>query len=104
MGEKSDTMMIYNGGVFGFMSSLFVIALGLSTVFAGLIILIFVCKIMSFFCTKFGAGKKAAVATAPKTPAVIPNKPELVAAIGVAIAEDLGEDVSAIRIKSIRQI
>ena len=103
MDEKSDTMMIYNGGVFGFMSSLFVIALGLSTVFAGLILLIFVCKIMSFFC-KLGAGKKAAPAAAPKAPAVIPNKPELIAAIGVAIAEDLGEDVSAIRIKSIKQI
>lgn len=96
--------MIYNGGVFGFMSSLFVIALGLSTVFAGLILLIFVCKIMSFFCLKLGAGKKAAPAAAPKAPAIIPNKPELIAAIGVAIAEDLGEDVSAIRIKSIKRI
>ena len=88
------------------MSSLFVIALGLSTVFAGLILLIFVCKIMSFFCLKLGAGKKAAVAASPASaaPAVIPNKPELIAAVGVAIAEDLGEDVSAIRIKSIRQI
>ena len=87
------------------MSSLFVIALGLSTVFAGLILLIFVCKIMSFFCLKLGAGKKAvSPAAAPAAPAVIPNKPELIAAVGVAIAEDLGEDVSAIRIKSIRQI
>ena len=96
--------MIYNGGVFGFMSSLFVIALGLSTVFVGLILLIFVCKIMSFFCMKFSSKKPVLVTAAAPAPAAVPNNPELIAAVGVAIAEDLGEDVSAIRIKSIRQI
>ena len=89
-----------------YIPSWFVIVLGLATVFAGLIILIFVCKIMSFFCLKFG-GKKPAPAPAPANapaPAAVPNSPELIAAVGCAIAEDLGEDVSAIRIKSIKKI
>lgn len=55
----------------------------------------------------------AAPAAAPSVPApapvaaapvVIPNHGELAAVISAALAEELGEDVSAIRIHSIRQL
>ena len=42
-------------------------------------------------------------AAAVPAPAAIPNRGELVAAISAAIAEDLGTDVSAIRIHSLRR-
>ncbi|MBR2846534.1 MAG: OadG family protein [Clostridia bacterium] len=89
-----------------YIPSWFVIVLGLATVFAGLIVLIFVCKIMSFFCMKFGRKASAPAPAAAAAPAstAVPKNPELAAAIGAAIAEDLGEDVSAIRIKSIKKI
>ena len=44
------------------------------------------------------------VVTQNNTPAPIPNKGEMVAAIAAAIAEDLGTDVKGIRIKSIKRI
>ncbi len=85
------------------MSTWFVILLGLSTVFIGLILLICICKIMSWFCLTFVKERKSAPAPAT-APAAIPNKPEFVAAVGAVIAEELGTDVSGIRIRSIKKI
>ena len=45
-----------------------------------------------------------APAAAPPAPAAIPNRGELVAAVSAALAEELGTDVSAIRIHSLRQV
>ena len=87
---------------------LFVVFLGLATVFVGLICIIVLCKILGVCCqllTKKESGEDTVVpspvapAVAP-VPAVIPNRRETVA----AIAEDLGTDVSAIRILSIEQL
>lgn len=93
----------------------YVIVLGVGTVFVGLICIIILCKILGVCCKLLEKNTTAApetVATptatpaAPATPvpAVIPNRGETVAAIAAAIAEDLGEDVSAIRIVSIEKI
>lgn len=91
-------------------SNLFVVAMGLGTVFVGLISIIFISKIMSFFCTKFAKINKSAaptvkpVAPANSAPVEIANKQEFVAAVSAVIAEQLGCGVEGIRIKSIKRI
>ncbi len=83
------------------------VGLGMGTVFVCLICLVIICYITGAIVKLLGknedAEKKAsAVQTAP--PAAIANKGEFVSAIAVAIAEDLGTDVTGIRIKSIKKI
>ena len=90
------------------MSNLFVLCLGLGTVFFGLICIIFICKIMSVIlgavANKPAAQPAPAVAAAPAVPAAIPNRQEFIAAVSAVIAEDLGTDVSKIRILSVKKI
>ena len=87
-------------------SNAFVVALGMGTVFTGLVCIVILCSIMSAICNKLVA-KPAKAAPAPKAQAPakvqIANKGEFVAAIAAAIAEETGEDVSGIRILSIKQ-
>ena len=68
-------------------SDLFVVLLGLGTVFAGLLCIILLISVMSWLCSR----------TAPKAAAMI-------AAVSAAIAEDMGTDVSAIRIVSMKKV
>ncbi len=85
-----------------FLEVLQVAGIGLGTVFVGLISLVAICKLIGFICSKLPDGKR------PKTKegeeAQIPNRQEFIAAVSAAIAEDLGEDVSAIRIVSVKRI
>ena len=97
------------------MNSGFVVVMGLSIVFIGLICIIVVCKIMSLLV---GIGEKssgsaeknqpAAVSTQqaskPQSGSAIPSRPELVAAISAAISEYSGKDISGIRILSIKKL
>lgn len=90
-------------------SDWFVCALGVGTVFVGLVCLIILCKILGAVCqinTKSTEKKNepAAVPAVKSVSAVIPNRRETVAAISAAIAEELGTDVSAIRIVSIEKM
>ncbi len=91
-------------------SNAFVVALGMGTVFVGLICIVILCTIMSAICNKFIVkAPNAQEAAAPVTPVQatkkvqIQNKGEFVAAIAAAVAEETGEDVSGIRILSIKQ-
>ena len=86
----------------GVLECLSVVAIGLGTVFIGLICLVGICKLIGLVCSKLPDGKKAAI-EAPKD-AEIPDRQEFVAAVSAALAEELGEDVTAIRITSIRRI
>lgn len=84
------------------------IGLGLGIVFVGLICIIIICKIMSFIVTRIVGEKKdepapVAAAAPVSAPAPIENRGALSAAIAAAIAEDLGTDVSGIRIVSIKR-
>ena|GEM_PF-640268 len=87
----------------------FVCVLGVGTVFVGLVCLVFICKLLSLICRKIGTGKESVVpaesgkSSAPASDQNV-NMQETVAAIAAAIAEDLGSDVSAIRILSIKKI
>ena len=91
-------------------NSLFVVALGLGTVFAGLIIIIVLCKLMSFFVTltenkqSSPAPTVTPVSQSPVTNAPIADKQPLIAAISAVVAEELGTDISNIRIHSIKRV
>ncbi len=103
-------------------SNLFVVLMGLGTVFVGLICIIVLCSISGAIIQAIESKKKsnpqndvtapakatAPVAVAPATPARtvvpcdnIPNRGAFMAAVSAALAEDLGTDVSSIRILSI---
>ncbi len=85
-------------------SNLFVCLMGLCTVFIGLICIIALVSVMS------AVVRKTDSIAAPKTPAIpAPGaagtvSAELVAAVSAAIAEELGRDISAIRIVSMKKI
>ena len=87
-------------------SNLFVVLMGLGTVFAGLLCIILLVTLMSWVCNRAGAPKAAPQAAA--APAGIPAAgtvtPSMMAAISAAIAEDMGTDVSAIRIVSMKKV
>ena len=84
----------------------FVCVMGMGVTFVGLICLIALTSVMSKIVSKLESSTPAPAAPAAPIPAadVIPNRQELVAAISVALAEELGEDVSAIRILSLKKV
>lgn len=93
-----------------------VCAMGVSIVFLGLVCIVMLCKIMSVIVTASEnrsasadstSAKPAGTATEKTPPAVSPDpgpRGEVVAAIAAVLAEELGEDVSAIRILSLKKI
>ena len=91
------------------MSMGFVCAMGMATVFIGLICIIILCKIFSAV-VRIGENKerkpvvqKADAAVAPAN-AEIPDKQRIVAAVCAAIAEELGTDVSALKVLSFKKL
>ena len=89
------------------LSNAVVIGIGMGTVFVGLICLVLICYLMSALVRMFSKVEKTEKAStpvvAPKV-AAIANKGEFAAAVACAIAEDLGTDVTGIRIKSIKKL
>lgn len=87
-----------------------VVLLGLGVVFVGLISIVVLCSLMGGIVRLFSKKEKKpeAAPVAPAAPAApvaaIPNRGELVAAIACAVAEELGTDVNAIRIVSLKKI
>lgn len=89
------------------MSNAVVVGLGIGTVFVGLICLVLLCYIMSAAVRVFSKKEKTTQAPAPaQAPKAqkVENKGEFAAAIACAIAEDLGTDVTGIRIKSVKKL
>lgn len=84
-----------------FLEVLSVAGIGIGVVFIGLVCLVGICKLVGFIVSKLPEGGKE---TKASPPAEIPNRQELIAAVAAAIAEELGEDVRAIRITSIKRI
>ena len=88
-----------------------IIYIGFGTVFIGLICIVILCKILGLLInlkpkdnvvqsnTSVPAVKPVAIGNA-----VIENRGEVVAAISAAIAEDLGTDISGIKILSIKKV
>ena len=83
-------------------SSAFVCLMGMGTVFFGLICLILLTTILGRVC---GNKQKVSEAIAPvPAGASEPNRGELAAAISAAVAEELGADITGIRILSIKKV
>ena len=101
---------------FSFGESLASSGTGFLIVFIGLICLIALVSLMGAICQKVLADDKAPAKAAPSAPAktaapvkapapaAIENRDELVAIFSAAVAEELGTDVSAIRVVSLKQI
>ena len=88
-------------------SNLFVVLMGIGTVFFGLICIILLCMAMSAVCRSMEKAPVAAPA-APAAPAAgaeaIPNRQAMIAAIAAAIAEEEGTDLAGIRILSVKKM
>ena len=88
--------------------------IGFLIVFIGLICLIAIVSLMGSICAKVLKDDKKPAAKAPvapakaapvkAAPAAIANRDELVVAFSAAVAEELGTDVSAIRVVSLKEI
>jgi len=92
-------------------SNLLVVGMGVGVVFIGLICLILVCKLVSLIAHVGGNAPATAKPSAPAPvaapvaqEAAIPNRQELVAAISVAIAREMGTEPSALRIVSLKKL
>ena len=83
-----------------------VVAMGVGIVFLGLILIVFICKIMSLFFVKTvkQPESKPAVAAAPVKSATIENRQEIIAAVTAACAEEMGKDISALRVISFKKL
>ncbi len=94
----------------GELSNAFVVIMGLSTVFIGLICIIILCEVMGGICktlikdTKKEASSQASVTPVPANTAPIENKQELVAAVCACIGEELGCDAKNIRVVSFKRV
>lgn len=88
-------------------SNAFVVVMGISVVFIGLICIVILCKILSAICAmgeKKTDAQPAVVQSVAAAPQVIENRQEIIAAVSAAVAEELGTDISAIRILSFKKI
>ncbi len=89
-------------------SNTFVVVLGIGVVFVGLICIVLLCKIVSAFCMLGERKKNDNAAPVPNTVAAeaqpIQNRQEIIAAVSACVAEELGTDISAIRILSFKKI
>lgn len=89
--------------------NLYVVGMGLGVVFVGLISIIILCYIVSAICRAAGGkdsseNQSAPVQTSAPVTAPIENRSEIIAAVSAAVAEDMGTDISAIRILSFKKI
>lgn len=87
-------------------SDWFTVAMGIGTVFIGLVCIVIICSIMSLFFRERKSKNEVATPVAPVTsaPAVVENRQEIIAAVTAAVAEEMGTDVSALRVVSFKKI
>lgn len=84
-----------------------VVVMGVGTVFVALICIIVICQIMGLFFKNANKTKAKTVAAKPVAQAqstVIENRQEIIAAVTAACAEEMGKDISAIRVISFKKI
>ncbi len=90
------------------MSNTFVCLMGMGTVFIGLICIVFICSVISFVIRLFTKKSPAAVATATNVASAISlpiqDKQAIIAGTCAVIAEELGTDVSNIRVLSFKRV
>ena len=82
---------------------IFVCLMGMGTVFFGLICLIVLTTLLGRVCGQKQQSAPAAVSPAPAAVSA-GDQQELIAAVSAAIAEELGTDITGIRILSIKKV
>lgn len=86
----------------------FVILMGVGIVFIGLVCIILLTMAMSAVCRSMGDKTPVPAPAAPAAPAArteaIPNRQAMIAAIAVAVAEEMGTDPAGIRILSVKKL
>ena len=80
----------------------FVCLMGMGTVFFGLVCIIILTKLMSAVLGKKPEPAQPASRSADALPQTV--TPELVAAVSAALAEELGTDITGIRIISMKKV
>lgn len=87
--------------------NLYVVLLGMGTVFFGLICIVLLCMLMSALVRKIENTEIAApqqTAVAQQTSAPIADRQAIIAASCALIAEELGEDVKNIKVVSFKKM
>ena len=85
-------------------SIIFVCLMGMGTVFFGLICLIVLTTLLGRLCSRKQQAAPAGAAISAPAAAPAVNQQELIAAVSAAIAEELGTDITGIRILSIKKL
>lgn len=85
-------------------SIIFVCLMGLGTVFFGLICLIVLTTLLGRVCGQKQQAAPAAAAVPAPAAAPAVNQQEMIAAVSAAIAEELGTDITGIRILSVKKL
>ena len=80
-----------------------VVLLGFGTVFIGLVCIVLMIELMHAIVGKAVKNKAPAEEAAPAAQP-IENRQEIIAAVAAVLAEELGTDVSALRIHSFKKI
>lgn len=91
------------------MSNTFVCLMGMGTVFIGLVCIVLICNIMSIVMKGFSKRSAKTVPAAPATASAnadmpIQDKQAIIAGACAVIAEELGTDVSNIRVLSFKRV
>ncbi len=91
------------------MDNTFVCLMGIGTVFIGLICIVLICKIMSIVMKGFSnqsakPEQKASANVSAVADVPIPDKQAIIAGTCAVIAEELGTDVSNIRVLSFKRV
>ena len=83
-----------------------VVAMGVGVVFVGLVLIILICKVMGLFFAKTAKveNKPAAPVAPAATNSTIENRQEIIAAVTAAVAEEMGKDISALRVISFKKL
>ena len=81
----------------------FVVVMGVGTVFVGLICIIVICSVMGLIFRNRETKQVVPVSQKPETNGT-ENRQEILAAVCAAAAEDMGTDVSALRVVSFKKI
>ena len=83
-----------------------VVVMGVGVVFVGLVLIVFICKVMGLFFAKSAKSEDKPVVTtsAATASAVIENRQEIIAAVTAACAEEMGKDISALRVVSFKKL
>lgn len=78
--------------------------MGMGVVFIGLICLVIICEVLHICCNRTPKETEKPAEVSAAATEKIENREELIAAISAVLAEELGTEVSGIRIHSFKRV